>query len=139
MKLGWLAIFVAGWVNNTGAADVQASDAPATKAGAAAARSKVHDQRAGSIARGANTYQIYCVLCHGPGGEGDGRAAANLSPRPANLVLSRLSDKDKAAIVRGGGQSVGRSAAMPPWGSELTNAQIRDLTSFLRSFIQAPS
>jgi mono/diheme cytochrome c family protein len=86
-----------------------------------------------SVVRGSIVFRTYCVLCHGSSGEGNGRAAARYAPPPANLVASRLSDGHKEAIVRGGGQSVGRSPFMPPWGEELTEEQIRDLIVFLRA------
>ena len=36
-------------------------------------------------------------------------------------------------IVRGGGKSMGRSEYMPPWGEELTDEQIDDVTTYLQS------
>ena len=86
-----------------------------------------------SVVRGGIVFRTYCVLCHGANGEGDGRAAARYVPPPANLVKSRLSDVQKGAIIRGGGQAVGRSPFMPPWGSELTNEQIQDLITYLHA------
>jgi mono/diheme cytochrome c family protein len=86
-----------------------------------------------AVVRGSIAFRTYCVLCHGQSGEGNGRAAARYMPPPANLVQSRLGDGQKEAIVRGGGESVGRSPFMPPWGSELTDEQIRDLIVFLRA------
>jgi len=39
-----------------------------------------------SLANGARLYQASCQSCHGPGGRGDGVAAAGLDPPPANLT-----------------------------------------------------
>jgi mono/diheme cytochrome c family protein len=83
--------------------------------------------------RGGVVYGNYCVTCHGINADGNGRAARLYNPRPANL---RASDKNNAymqMIVRLGGQAVGRSPYMPPWGAELTDEQILDVTSYLRS------
>lgn len=85
-----------------------------------------------AVVRGSIVYRTYCVLCHGTGGQGDGRAAKLYTPRPANLTVSPFGDAYKEMIIRGGGVSVGRSNFMPPWGDELTEEQIRDLVSFLR-------
>jgi len=82
-------------------------------------------------ARGAKVFRRYCVLCHGARAQGDGVAAKNLNPRPANLTVSVLSDANKEAIIRNGGASVGRSASMPPWRHELSDRQIHDLIDFL--------
>lgn len=86
-----------------------------------------------AVVRGSIVFRTYCVLCHGASGEGNGRAAAQYVPPPANLTASGLSDKEKERIIRGGGASVGRSPFMPPWGHELTDEQIRDLLAFLRA------
>ncbi len=38
------------------------------------------------VAHGRQVYSVNCAMCHGPGGQGDGPAAAGLVPPPANLV-----------------------------------------------------
>lgn len=83
--------------------------------------------------RGSLVFFNYCVTCHGPNADGQGRAARLYDPRPANL---RASDKNAAymqLIIRRGGQALGRSEFMPPWGEELTEEQIADVTSYLQS------
>lgn len=83
--------------------------------------------------RGSIVFRTYCVLCHGERGEGDGRAARNYNPPPANLVKSTASDAYKELIIRGGGPAVGRSPFMPPWGKELSDEQVRDVIAYLRA------
>jgi mono/diheme cytochrome c family protein len=83
--------------------------------------------------RGSLVFFNYCVTCHGPNADGNGRAARLYDPRPANL---RASDKNAAymqLIVRRGGKAMGRSEFMPPWGEELTDEQIGDVTAYLQS------
>jgi mono/diheme cytochrome c family protein len=82
--------------------------------------------------RGRTLYTANCVLCHGEGGRGDGRAAKLYNPRPADLTASTRSDTYKATIIRKGGAFVGRSMVMPAWGTELSDAQIQDLVAYLR-------
>jgi mono/diheme cytochrome c family protein len=85
-----------------------------------------------AVIRGSIAFRTYCVLCHGTGGKGDGRAAKMYTPRPADLTVSPFNDQYKEMIIRGGGAAVGRSAFMPPWGEELSEEQIRDVVAFLR-------
>ena len=119
------------------AACLGAAAAPLNTAHAKGGGGKSYDLRRDSIeagvVRGSIAFRTYCVLCHGASGEGNGRAAAQYVPRPANLTLSALSDEQKESIIRGGGASVGRSSFMPTWGQELTDEQIRDLLAFLRA------
>jgi cytochrome c1 len=92
---------------------------------------------AGSILRGEIVYQGYCVLCHGVNADGRGRAARMYTPKPANLRESKVPDSYKAMIIRRGGQAVGRSEFMPPWGDELTDEQVTDVVNYLRSIAPA--
>lgn len=85
-----------------------------------------------SDVRGAIVFRTYCALCHGYKADGNGRAARNYSPRPANLVLTTASDDYKRRIIRQGGAALGRSQFMPPWGNELTEEQIEDVVYYLR-------
>ncbi len=84
-----------------------------------------------SIVRGSIVFKTYCVLCHGANGDGKGRLAVGKIPPPANLNKTMLTDEQKENIIRNGGESVGRSPFMPPWGSELSNEQIKDLISYI--------
>ena len=83
--------------------------------------------------RGGLVYANYCVTCHGINADGNGRAARLYTPRPANLRASDKNDAYLGLIVRLGGEKMGRSPKMPPWGEELTDEQIRDVVSFVRS------
>ena len=83
--------------------------------------------------RGGLVYANYCVTCHGMNADGNGRAARLYDPRPANLRATDKNDTYLALIVRTGGEKLGRSPKMPPWGEELTDEQIRDVVAFVRS------
>ena len=82
-----------------------------------------------SIARGKELFQTHCVVCHGPGGKGDGTAAAGLKPKPPNLVKMAGHPPDgdiawKIAIGRG---------PMPGWKKIISEEDIWHLTNFIQS------
>lgn len=74
-----------------------------------------------------------CVMCHGRSGEGNGRLASRMSPKPANLVMSRLNSEQLETIISRGGKAVGRSYQMPPWGEELSPNEIKSVVMFLKT------
>ncbi len=82
-------------------------------------------------------FQELCSVCHGVGGKGDGPSAQGLEPKPADFTnckaMAKDSDEVLLKIIRGGGQSVGRSTVMPAWGDALSEQQIRELVKFIRS------
>ena len=89
------------------------------------------DSPQASVIRGKIAFSHYCVLCHGVNGQGDGRAAKIHNPRPANLTISVYPPEYLAMIIRKGGEAMGRSKAMPPWGEQLTDEQMRDIIGHL--------
>jgi mono/diheme cytochrome c family protein len=86
-----------------------------------------------SVHRGSIVFKNYCAKCHGETGDGNGRQAKLYKPRPANLVKSDKNDAYKELIIRRGGEAMGRSPFMPPWGNELTDEQVHDVVRFLRA------
>jgi len=83
--------------------------------------------------RGKIAYDNYCVLCHGKSGLGDGRAAKLHNPKPANLTASTYPAEYISRIIVVGGEAMSRSPAMPPWGNQLTDEQIKDIVNLLMS------
>lgn len=118
-------------------AQAQLSNAYAQVVAATARPLMARDGADATAFRGSLVFFNYCVTCHGPNADGNGRAARLYDPRPANL---RASDKTGAymkLIVRNGGKSMGRSEFMPPWGEELTDEQISDVVAYLQSINNA--
>jgi mono/diheme cytochrome c family protein len=116
-----------------GQAQAQLSNAYAQMVATPAKPLLARDGPDAQVFRGSLVFFNYCVTCHGPNADGNGRAARLYNPRPANL---RASDKNLAymrLIVRRGGKAMGRSEFMPPWGEELTDEQIEDVTAYLQS------
>jgi mono/diheme cytochrome c family protein len=96
------------------------------------------DSKDAGVFRGGLVYANYCVTCHGFNADGNGRAARLYNPRPANLRMSDKNDPYLGLIIRKGGEAMGRSPFMPPWGAELTEEQVNDLVTYLRSINARP-
>ena len=82
-----------------------------------------------SISRGENLFSTYCISCHGPGGKGDGPAAAGLNPKPPNLVkmAGHHPDGDIAWKIANG------RGPMPGWKKIITEEDIWHLTNFIQN------
>lgn len=93
----------------------------------------------GDAAKGAETYKMYCALCHGETGGGDGPGAAPLPPpKPRALndktYMDTVSDQAIYNIVKNGGASVGKSMFMTAWGAILKEDQaIHDVAAYVRT------
>ncbi len=92
------------------------------------------DNREFAIERGSKIYYTYCVSCHGVNGEGNGKRAAKLETLPSNFARIGSPKEYMELMIRKGGESIGRSRAMPPWEDELSNENIEDVISFVASF-----
>jgi mono/diheme cytochrome c family protein len=89
---------------------------------------------AATLQHGAQVYAANCAACHGSKGYGDGPAAAQLSPRPADLAwLSRshmVGDQYIYWTVADGGQPVG--SAMPAFKKILSQRDIWAVVTYVR-------
>lgn len=54
------------------------------------------------------------------------------NPPPFNLTLSRMPDAYLKKIIHGGGQGVGRSPRMPPWGTDLSGKEIESVILYIK-------
>jgi mono/diheme cytochrome c family protein len=84
----------------------------------------------------ATLFRELCSVCHGVDGKGDGPSAQGLEPKPADFTNCKAMTKDSDdvlfKIIKGGGQSAGRSTVMPAWGDSLSDQQIGELVKFIR-------
>lgn len=96
----------------------------------------------GDAKAGRALYNKWCTSCHGVGGKGDGPVAANLPVKPGNHTdgtrMNTLPDTYLFTIIKQGGQAVQKSQMMPPWGTQLTDQQIRDVIAYVRSLAVPP-
>jgi len=84
-----------------------------------------------SLERGADAYARFCVACHGPGGLGDGPAAAALATPPTSFL-----DLQHSAVYGPGekywiiGNGIG-SAGMPGFADRTGPRERWDLVNFI--------
>ncbi len=90
------------------------------------------------MAPGQQKYEQFCAACHGADGKADGPGAVALNPRPRNFHDVAWQDKVDDAhihkVIKEGGPSVGLSPTMAAWGASLTDAEIDEITKYVRSF-----
>lgn len=76
-------------------------------------------------------FQQYCVLCHGPKGEGDGVMAPQLNPKPRNFKKDPFkfgdTDEDHFKIMKNG-----TNTGMLAFGGTLTDDQIKALVPYIK-------
>jgi cytochrome c oxidase cbb3-type subunit 3 len=58
------------------------------------------------------------------------------SPPPFNLTLSRAPDDYLHDIIYKGGEKMGRSPRMPPWGGDLSDAEIDSVVMYIKTLRQ---
>ncbi len=88
-------------------------------------------------AKGKATFEQYCASCHGSSGKGDGPAGGALNPKPKDLTtpgyVKGLKDDYMTKLIKEGGQAVGKSPLMPPWGSALKDDDVKNVIAYVRS------
>lgn len=94
-----------------------------------------------TLAYGAETFQVRCVLCHGNQGHGDGLLPVSLKKYPNTNLYDvrhgRSTAKVRRAILYGGSRGK-MSNEMPPWANELTCTQIESVVMFTRHLRTKP-
>ena len=82
-------------------------------------------------------FTTFCVPCHGPTGKGDGLAAAALNPKPRNFTDGELmnvkTDAQLIKAIKEGGAAVGLSSFMPTWAGQLSDEEIKEIVTYIRS------
>jgi len=93
----------------------------------------------GGTKSGVGNFMGNCVPCHGPQGKGDGVLAESLDVKPRDLsdksMLSARTDNFLFGVIRNGGASVGLSESMTPWGTTLSDEEIRNIVKYIRTEI----
>lgn len=84
-----------------------------------------------SLQRAAILYEINCLMCHGPDGEGNGQIAALLANKPANLTLDVTQNKSDGALFLT--LTNGVPGRMPPMVENLTQRDRWDMVNYIRT------
>lgn len=83
---------------------------------------------------GRGVFQGRCSLCHGTFGHGDGKMARIIKdPPPYDLTKSFVPEQYVRLIIETGGEQMGRSARMPPFGGDLSETEIESVVMFLQT------
>lgn len=87
---------------------------------------------------GKQSYETFCVACHGADGKGDSATALAMNPKPRNLTdkawQAKVDDAHIAKVIKEGGPSVGLSATMAPWGAVINDEELKNVVAYVRSF-----
>lgn len=94
--------------------------------------------RAADMAAAKQSYDTFCMKCHGPDGHGDGPAAATLATKPRNFTdcatMGKITDATLFNVIKNGGASVGLSKDMQAWSTGFADDEIHDLVAYVRGF-----
>lgn len=89
------------------------------------------------ISAGKRLYQVYCVQCHGVGGDGYGINVADMEVLPKDHTdtkeMQSRTDKDLFKAIKHGGKAIDKSVLMPNWDGNLSDQQIESLVRYLRT------
>jgi cytochrome c553 len=93
--------------------------------------------------RAEKMYGMFCTLCHGADGTGNGTNAANLAVKPRNYTdpkwQASVTDDDIKKIILHGGPAVGKSELMSGHPELDKDPEVLDgLVKIIRGFGKAP-
>ena len=91
----------------------------------------------GDPANGQTLHVEHCAACHGLTGQSD-VVVMHMDETPPDQsdpeYMKNLPDPYLYLAICKGGQGIGKSYVMSPWGDLLTDQQIRDLIGWIRTF-----
>jgi len=84
-------------------------------------------------------YETHCLVCHGPTGKGDGPGARVIRQSMRDFsnadAMREVKDRFLFEIIKKGSSQFGRSNAMPSWGMQLSDDEIRAVVAHIRSLV----
>jgi mono/diheme cytochrome c family protein len=98
----------------------------------------------GDPKKGKRIYEQYCVPCHGETGAGDGTRGMieQFDPMPRNHTegkyMNKRPDDELFDVIKEGGKSRNFSHIMPPWKTILSDEEVYDALSYVRSLAIPP-
>ncbi|MGD1027037.1 c-type cytochrome [Candidatus Binatus soli] len=98
---------------------------------------------AADAAAAASSYSETCAKCHGKTGKGDGPKAAELKSKEGKPIscgdlsdcaqMAKITDDDMFKELKEGGQAVGKSKYMTPYGDAMEDDEIKALVAYVRT------
>ena len=86
------------------------------------------------LADGKQVYEANCAGCHGVEGDGNGPAAAALTPKPRNFVQAKFKyGSDDTSLTKTISAGI-KGTAMPAWKDSLSADQIKSVLAYVRTF-----
>ncbi len=76
---------------------------------------------------GADTFKSKCAMCHGADGLASGPAGKAMNVPPITAAAYKAPDADLIAVTKAG------KGKMPSFAGKLTDAQIKDVVSYMRT------
>jgi mono/diheme cytochrome c family protein len=93
----------------------------------------------GNADNGQALHVEHCAECHGIDGKAE-VIVMHMDEPPRDQsdaqYMSTLSDAFLYLAICRGGDAVGRSIVMPPWGDFMSDAEIKDLVAWIRTFVE---
>jgi mono/diheme cytochrome c family protein len=140
MKKSWMlmmfvlvlsALVLSACASKAGGSEEEDKPVPAEYTG----KTNPFSGKADAADAGKQVYTDNCASCHGDGGKGDGPAGAALDPKPANLVQALSEDQDDRIfwVINEGGAPAGFSASMVSWKGTLSEDEIWQVVTYLRT------
>ena len=86
-----------------------------------------------SVAQGGKLFQIYCALCHGNAGQGDGLVGAKLLLKPYDLTAEQTKGRSDGFIW---GYITLGGAIMPPYANDLSPTERWHMVNYVRKVLQ---
>lgn len=91
-----------------------------------------------NLAQARETFNQMCAGCHGTRGDGQDGTKSGFVPRVGTLAnkdyMASVPDDYLNLIIKKGGAYMGKIAAMPAWEKKLSDDEIRDIVTHIRTF-----
>jgi mono/diheme cytochrome c family protein len=99
---------------------------------------------AADLAKGKETFKMYCETCHGASGKGDGPGAQGLQPPPRDFTKGEFKfdankngkageDADLKLVIKKGPGAFGGAPFMPAWEGAISDADIDNVIAVIHS------
>lgn len=98
---------------------------------------------AADLSAAASSYADTCAKCHGPTGKGDGPKAKDLKDKDGKPIsvgdlsdcakMAKVTDDDMFKELKEGGQAVGKSKLMTPYGDAMEDDELKAMVAYVRT------